>query len=119
MNYPAASYGVPNGIYVNPPRAVKSNLYPPQEGLSSSGGFKWFDDKSHMIEASRRAHKAFQTIWCAKLEKNQLKIPCSKLQGIFLRKAFCRSAYSLASCPADFAEWARCCGPAVYILMQK
>jgi hypothetical protein len=38
MNYPAASYGVSIGSYHNASRGGESNLYPPQEGLSASGG---------------------------------------------------------------------------------
>jgi hypothetical protein len=40
MNYPAASYGVSIGNYCNAPRGRESNLYPPQEDLSASGGLK-------------------------------------------------------------------------------
>jgi hypothetical protein len=40
MNYPAASYGVSIGNYCNAPRGGESNLYPPQEDLSASGGLK-------------------------------------------------------------------------------
>jgi hypothetical protein len=38
MNYPAASYGVSIGSYHNASRGGELNLYPPQEGLSASGG---------------------------------------------------------------------------------
>ena len=38
MNYPTASNGVSVGNNFNAPRGGESNLYPPQEGLSASGG---------------------------------------------------------------------------------
>jgi hypothetical protein len=40
MIYPAASNGVSIGIFIIAPRGGKLNLYPPQEGLSASGGLK-------------------------------------------------------------------------------
>jgi hypothetical protein len=40
MNYPAARNGVSIGIFIIAPRGGELNLYPPQEGLSASGGFK-------------------------------------------------------------------------------